>query len=105
MGHVRRRPKHLAGKLLAIREKLAVSRFQLAKLLEIDKGIPLISDYELGRLEPDLLVLLSYALLARVPMADLVNDKVELKFPRNWSPANKHEMKHLRFIAGVERGN
>jgi hypothetical protein len=41
---------------------------------------------------PNLLVLLRYSMLARIPMADLVNDKVELKFTKNWKPASKHEL-------------
>ena len=62
----RAKPKYLAAKLLAIRQKLGVSQSQLAKLLSLDKGVARISDYEHGIREPDLIVLLNYAKLARV---------------------------------------
>jgi len=37
-----------------------------------------VSNYELGTREPDLLVVLRYARLARVPMETLVDDKLNL---------------------------
>lgn len=88
----RPKPKHLAAKLLAIRHKLEVSQSQIAKLLKLDKGAR-VSEYETGVREPNLLVLLRYSMLARIPMAVLVNDKVELKFTKNWKPATKHELR------------
>ena len=80
----RRRPKRLAEKLLAIRFKLEVSQSQLAKLLEFDKGVARISEYERGNREPDLLTLLKYSELARVSINVLADDTRELKFPENW---------------------
>jgi transcriptional regulator with XRE-family HTH domain len=50
----RKKPKRLGEKLLAIRFKLEVSQSQLAKLLEFDKGVARISEYERGNREPDL---------------------------------------------------
>ena len=76
----RAKPKRLAEKLLAIRQKLGVSQSQLAKLLELDKGVARISEYEHGIREPDLIVLLSYAKLARISMDVLANDNRELIF-------------------------
>ena len=85
MGQRRRaKPKYLPEKLLAIRQKLGVSQSQLAKLLEFDKGVARISEYEHGIREPDLIVLLNYAKVARVSMDVLANDNVELKFPKRW---------------------
>ena len=48
MGKQRKKPKRLAEKLLAIRQRLGVSQSQLAKLLEFDKGAARISEYEHG---------------------------------------------------------
>ena len=45
----RKKPKRLSEKLLAIRFKLEVSQSQLAKLLEFDKGVARISEYERRR--------------------------------------------------------
>jgi transcriptional regulator with XRE-family HTH domain len=80
----RRKPKRLAEKLLAIRFKLEVSQSQLAKLLEFDKGVARMSEYERGNREPDLLTLLKYSELARVSINVLADDTRELKFPENW---------------------
>ena len=80
----RRKPKRLAEKLLVIRFKLEVSQSQLAKLLEFDKGVARISEYERGNREPDLLTLLKYSELARVSINVLADDTRELKFPENW---------------------
>ena len=80
----RKKPKRLGEKLLAIRFKLEVSQSQLAKLLDFDKGIARISEYEHGNREPDLMTLLKYSELARVSMNVLADDTRELKFPENW---------------------
>jgi transcriptional regulator with XRE-family HTH domain len=80
----RAKPKRLAEKLLAIRQKLGVSQSQLAKLLEFDKGVARISEYEHGIREPDLIVLLSYAKLARISLDVLANDNRELIFRKRW---------------------
>ena len=88
----RSEPQHLTAKLLAIRHKLEASRSQMAKLLGSDRGATRIEQYEAGICQPDLLVLLRYSILAQVPMADLINDKVELKFPRDWMPLSRVEV-------------
>ena len=80
----RKKPKRLGEKLLAIRFKLEVSQSQLAKLLEFDKGVARISEYERGIREPDLMTLLKYSELVRVSMNVLADDTRELKFPENW---------------------
>ena len=80
----RKKPKRLGEKLLAIRFKLEVSQSQLAKLLDFDKGVARISEYEHGNREPDLMTLLKYSELARVSMNVLADDTRELKFPENW---------------------
>ena len=80
----RAKPKHLADKLLAIRQKLGASQSQMARLLDFDKGAARISEYEHGAREPNLIVLLNYAKLARVSLDVLANDKRELTFPKRW---------------------
>ena len=80
----RKKPKRLGEKLLAIRVKLDISQSQLAKLLEFDKGIARISEYERSIREPDLMTLVKYSKLARVPMDVLADDSRELKFPESW---------------------
>ena len=78
MGHARLRPKHLAAKLLRIRQALELSQPQLAKRLNV--GIPynFISKYELDRNEPPLMVLLAYSRVADIPLERIVDDSLEL---------------------------
>ncbi len=78
MGNARRKPKKLAGKLLAVRQRLGVSQTEMARLLELKQTYTVVSSYETGRREPDLIVLLRYARLARLSMETLVDDKVSL---------------------------
>lgn len=80
MGTTRRRqqPKRMAGKLLAIRKKLGLSQTQMAKQLQVKKAYTVISGYERGTREPDLLTLLRYARLAKIPLETLVDDHLEL---------------------------
>jgi transcriptional regulator with XRE-family HTH domain len=85
-------PKYLTAKLQAIRHKLEATRSQMAKLVESDKGVTRIEQYEIGICQPDLLVLMRYATLAQVPMAVLINDKVELQFPGDWRPLSRVEV-------------
>ena len=89
---LRSTPKHLAAKLLAIRHRLEMSQSQLAELLDVDKDTR-VSEYETGVREPALFILLRYAKVAGVSLAVLVNDAVELKFCRNWTPPNKYELR------------
>lgn len=82
MGRSRRPvPQRLASKLLDIRERLGVTQQQLFDLLG-DTGTRLyvrhIGDYENGKREPPLQVLLRYARVARVPMEVLADDDLEL---------------------------
>ena len=84
MGNPRQKPEKLPAKLLAIRQKLAVSQSQMAKLLEIDNGAARVSEYEIGRREPALITLLKYSKLARVSLDVLADDTREMKFRKNW---------------------
>lgn len=79
MGRTRRRkPKRLGRKLLAIRTELGVSQSEMARLLELETSYTVVSSYELGTGEPDLLTLLRYARLARVSVESLIDDKMKL---------------------------
>lgn len=74
-------PKHLAKKLKLIRTRLGVGQAEMARLLSNTPSPPdggMISRFERGEREPNLLVLLAYARLAKVPMEILVDDKMKL---------------------------
>jgi transcriptional regulator with XRE-family HTH domain len=79
MGQTRRRkPKRLARKLLEIRRRLEVTQPEMARLLELKVAYTIVSGYERGKQEPDLLVLLKYARLAGVSTDVLIDDKLDL---------------------------
>jgi len=75
---IRRKPKRLPRKLLAIRKALGFSQTEMAKALRLEAAYTSISGYERGKREPDLIVLLHYARLAGVPMEALVDDKLKV---------------------------
>jgi DNA-binding XRE family transcriptional regulator len=75
--------KHLPAKLLKIRHRLAASPSQMATLLDHAVSNQEVCEYESGISEPDWLVLLRYAKLAHVSMDALVDDNLELTFPRS----------------------
>lgn len=81
----RSRPAKLSKKLRLIRKKLGLTQRELIETLDI-KDEPLypssISEYENGKREPPLLVLLAYAKLAGVTMETLVDDKIKLTWSR-----------------------
>lgn len=74
----REKPRRLARKLLAIRNQLGVSQTEMAKLLKLKKTYTVISSYERGTGEPNLIILLRYARLIGVSMDVLVDDKLDL---------------------------
>ncbi len=80
MGHARRRPERLAKKLRQVRIALGLSQAELHKSLGVQEDIPYtrISDYELDKNEPSLLVLLEYARVAGVHLEEIVDDRLEL---------------------------
>jgi transcriptional regulator with XRE-family HTH domain len=82
MGSKRRaQPKHMGEKLLRIREALDLTQEQMAKKLYL-KDSPVypthVSEFEHGKREPSLLVLLRYARLAGVSTDVLIDDKEDL---------------------------
>jgi transcriptional regulator with XRE-family HTH domain len=80
MGNPRPKQQHLARKLLSIRHALGLSQIQLVKAMGIDDQVfyARISEYESGRREPSLWMLLEYARIAGLHLEDIVNDYVEL---------------------------
>lgn len=76
----RMRQQHLAGKLLHIRLTLGLSQMEMLRRLGFDGVLDYkrISEYELGRGEPPLAVLLNYARLAGVCTDALIDDQIEL---------------------------
>jgi transcriptional regulator with XRE-family HTH domain len=79
MGSPRPRPKHLAAKLLQIRLNLGVSQRQMVKRLGV-LGVCYtnISNYELDKNEPSLMVLLAYSRAAKIPVESFIDDELDL---------------------------
>lgn len=77
----RPKPERMAFKLLQIRTALGLTQDEMLKRLNYRKS-PLyasqISDFEQGKREPPVLVLLRYARAAGVPMEMLVDDDLDL---------------------------
>ena len=90
MGYKAEKPKRLARKLLQIRETLGLSQNGLISHLglpgQLSQGK--ISEFETGRREPSLLVLLRYARAADVHMEILVDDDLDL--PKRLTGRPKH---------------
>jgi transcriptional regulator with XRE-family HTH domain len=79
MGHrPRPKPKYLAAKLFAIRERLGLSQAEMARLLDFQLTPARISEYESSTREPNLIVLLRYSEVAGLHMETIVNDKADL---------------------------
>jgi transcriptional regulator with XRE-family HTH domain len=76
----RYKSKHLAEKLVQIRLTLGLSQTEMLYRLGVEDLIPYtqISQYERGRNEPPLPILLRYARVAGVHMEDIVDDKLDL---------------------------
>lgn len=76
----RQRPERLAEKLLAIRSAFGLSQTQMVKRLDAEEMIVpgQISEFETGKREPSLPMLLRYARAAGVCMDTLVDDKLDL---------------------------
>jgi transcriptional regulator with XRE-family HTH domain len=81
MGQSRRqRPVRLPAKLREIRLRLGFTQAQIVERLRAvkpDLQAGHVSEYELGKREPSLIVLLHYARIADVSMEELVDDKLD----------------------------
>lgn len=76
----RHQPERLAEKLRDIRLALGLSQTEMLRRLGVEDFVSYhrISEYELGKREPLLVVLLQYARVAGVHMEDLVDDELDL---------------------------
>ena len=82
MGSNNLSPKRLSEKLKEIRIQKNLSQNEILQKLGFD-GILFqgnISQYELGRREPPLTVLLAYARLAEISVENLIDDNLDLPF-------------------------
>jgi transcriptional regulator with XRE-family HTH domain len=88
------RQERLAEKLLQIRLALGLSQTEMLKRLGFEDQLDYkrISEYELGRNEPPLAVLLKYARVAGVCLDSLVDDEMDL--PAKLPGKPKHDIKH-----------
>lgn len=88
----RPKPARLAAKLLLIRRQLGLTQEQMLKRLAYKKS-PLyasqISDFEQGKREPPLLVLLEYARAANVFVDVLIDDELDLPGKLPTSPKSE----------------
>ena len=87
----RQRPERLPEKLLAIRSALGLSQAQMVKGLDAEGVIVpgQISEFETGKREPSLVILLQYARAANVSTDVLIDDELDL--PAKLPSARKHE--------------
>jgi transcriptional regulator with XRE-family HTH domain len=85
----RRRPQRLAEKLKEIRKKLGLSQREMVRRLGIeDLTREEISAFERGTHEPNLIVLLAYARIARMHLEVLADDSLDL--PRRLPSSARH---------------
>jgi transcriptional regulator with XRE-family HTH domain len=103
MGAARPRPQRLAEKLRQIRKTLGLSQSELLRQLRVQGEIPYtrISDYELDKNEPTLMVLLEYARVAGVHLEEIVDDRLDL--PAELPGTVKY--KNVRSKARLKRRN
>ena len=82
MGSSRPQPRKLPAKLRSIRRGLDLSQEEMAKLVR-HKRSPVypghISEFENGRREPSLLVLLRYARVSGLNVESLIDDDIPLR--------------------------
>ena len=76
----RLRQKRLPEKLRAIRDALGLSQSEALKRLGVENLIDAyrISEFETGKREPPLLVLLCYARVAGVYLEEIIDDELDL---------------------------
>jgi transcriptional regulator with XRE-family HTH domain len=79
VGNKRPRPARLAEKLLAIRKHLGLSQIKMVMALKTeDLAYHRVSEFESGRRDPSLMILLQYARAANVPVEYLIDDHLDL---------------------------
>ncbi|MGB9177867.1 MAG: helix-turn-helix transcriptional regulator [Pyrinomonadaceae bacterium] len=80
MGAARQKTERLAEKLLQVRLTLGLSQTEMLRRLGFENALVYnrISDYERGKREPPLPLLLQYARVAGVHVEDLIDDELDL---------------------------
>ncbi|HEV2761967.1 MAG TPA: helix-turn-helix transcriptional regulator, partial [Pyrinomonadaceae bacterium] len=93
----RQRPERLAEKLLAIRNALGISQPEMLRRLNAEDTLTYnkISEFETGRREPSLIILLRYARVSGVPADVLIDDELDL--PENLPGPTRHEQMTRKF--------
>lgn len=86
----RERPERLAEKLLQIRNALGLSQTEMLKRLGAEERMAYhrISEFESGKGEPSLIILLAYAQVAGICVDFLINDELDL--PAKLPSKQKH---------------
>jgi transcriptional regulator with XRE-family HTH domain len=86
----REKPARLAEKLRAIREALGLSQSEMLRRLGAEERMAYhrLSEFESGKGEPSLIILLEYARAAGVCVDVLIDDKLDL--PANLPAKPKH---------------
>jgi transcriptional regulator with XRE-family HTH domain len=77
---MREKPIHLAAKLKVIRQRLGLSQTEMVQRLKFKGHYGRISEYELGKRQPNVSTLLSYARAAGIRLEEIVDDELELGF-------------------------
>ena len=103
MGTARQKAERLPEKLLQVRLALGISQTEMLKRLDVEDMIVYnrISDYELGKREPPLPILLQYARIAGVPTEVLIDDELDL--PEHLPGTTNHEEIKRKFAARSKR--
>ena len=83
------KPERLAEKLIQIRTALGLSQNELIRRLDVDLTQNRISEYETGKGEPPLPVLLKYARLVGISTDVLIDDELDL--PERMPAKPKHK--------------
>jgi transcriptional regulator with XRE-family HTH domain len=87
----REKPERLSEKILAIRQTLGLSQTEMLKRLGADEkmGYYRISEFESGKGEPSLIILLEYARVAGVCVDVLIDDDQDLPTKLPAKPKHK----------------
>jgi transcriptional regulator with XRE-family HTH domain len=103
MGTSRQKAERLPEKLLQVRLALGLSQTEMLKRLDVEDMIVYnrISDYELGKREPPLPILLQYARVAGVPTEVLIDDELDL--PENLPGTTNHDEIRRKFASRRKR--
>jgi len=76
--HARPKPRYLAAKLLAIRQRLGVSQSEMVRLLNSQLSSARVSEYESGIREPSLLTILAYSRAANISVERIIDDELTI---------------------------